>query len=94
MVVRRASAMPLMATAPTTPASRPISTRPSQRERTSERAMAATGAAGGARPIVAGLPFVVGHDSGMVPEISAPSPGADRHSTVPPMAPRRSLMFT
>ena len=94
MVVRRARAMPLMATAPTTPASRPMSTRPSQRDRISERAMATTGPTGEPGPIVAGLRFVVGHGSGMVPEISAPSPGADRHSTVPPMAPRRSLMFT
>jgi hypothetical protein len=34
------------------------------------------------------------HARGMEPEIVAPAPGADRHSTVPPMAPRRSLMFT
>ena len=30
---------------------------------------------------------------GISPAIAVPSPGADRHSTVPPMAPRRSLMF-
>ena len=93
MVVRRARAMPLDGDGAHDARQQPDEHEAQPAGRTSERAMATTGPPG-TRPIVAAGRIAVGHGSGMVPEICGPSPGADRHSTVPPMAPRRSLMFT